>query len=158
MRYVEKTKYPCSVACPFCEDNRRRGKPVFEGPGYCPERLENWRMSIDARFRRTVSTDHNSGTEPAAEDSAFAKQYPTLASYLTEKVWEDTKERRETSSLMIFCEDGLWKAMINDRDSKHVAFVSKTSFKGLFEALEKGLQLGTLDWRKSRDNGPKKKS
>lgn len=85
-------------------------------------------------------------------DEAFHKAYPALAEFLSLEEWEPGTERQR-GTLTLFWEDGLFKASVNDRDAEQVAFVTKRAFKGLLEAIEKGLVAGSLDWRKSWQKG-----
>lgn len=87
----------------------------------------------------------------------FAKA-PLLTGWLTETSWEDG-EARTPGSLILFAQDGRWKAMLSDKDNDYIAFVSANDFLGVITALEKGLEKGDLDWREPRGNAakPKKK-
>lgn len=88
----------------------------------------------------------------ADTDAIFAKKFPALAEFLSLEAWDaDTERVRGTVSL--FWEEGSFKASVNDRDSDQVAFVSKTTFQGLLEAIEKGLQADSLDWRGQKQKG-----
>lgn len=96
---------------------------------------------------------------PAAPSlgGAFAK-LPLLSGWLTETAWEDG-EGRTPGSLILFAQDGRWKAMLSDKDNDYIAFVCANDFAGLLGALEKGLEKGDLDWREPRGGTakPKKK-
>jgi hypothetical protein len=82
-------------------------------------------------------------------DESFVAAYPALSEYLTLEEWEPGKPRK-TSTIVWFVEQGLLKACINDRDASQVAFVSAESLTGLWEALEEGLAMNSLDWRFSK--------
>jgi len=88
---------------------------------------------------------------------AFAK-CPLLSGWLTETSWEDGATRTP-GSLILFAQDGRWKAMLSDKDNDYIAFVCANDFAGLLGALEKGLEKGDLDWREPRGGTakPKKK-
>jgi len=113
---------------------------------------------MDERLRIKGSPDNGTGAKVAAADGEFEKKYPTLWAFLTDTTWS-TGETRETGSVLIFSQEGQWKAMIKDKDSGHIAFVTKGTFKTLLEALERGLVEEKLDWRadafkaKSRKRG-----
>lgn len=85
-------------------------------------------------------------------DSAFAKKYPALAEFISLEEWSEGVPRTR-GTITVFWEDGAFKASLNDRDSESVAFVSKNSFAGLLDALEKGLVGSTHDWRGWRGKG-----
>lgn len=53
-------------------------------------------------------------------------------------------------SVIVVIEDGLWKAIVNDRQEGQVAFYSAPTWQELWNGVEKGLGDGTLDWRGAR--------
>lgn len=59
-------------------------------------------------------------------------------------------QQRVTGTLLLFVDDGALKAMLNDRDSGYIAFLSSHTAKTLLEAVEEGLRDGGLDWRESK--------
>lgn len=87
------------------------------------------------------------GQLPCA-DPKFLKDYPVLAEFLMRVLWEPGQPR-EKGSVFTFFEDGMFKACLNDKDTGQVAFLSSSSFAGLWEAVEKGLAKNALDWRLS---------
>jgi hypothetical protein len=94
-----------------------------------------------------------------AVDAAFAKKYPALAEFLSAEEW-GPGEPRERGTLTLFFEQGAFKACVSDRDANMSAFVAKSAFLGLLEAVEKGLQGDSLDWRgqKGKPQGKGKRS
>lgn len=84
--------------------------------------------------------------QPIYEDDQAQKKFPTLVEFLTREWWEPNKPRQK-GTLVVFAEDGLFKAAVSDKDGEYVAFVSKKTLMGLLEAIEKGLILDSLDWR-----------
>jgi len=105
-------------------------------------------MSV-SRALAGCSTTGAGGFPAADEDVGLLKAYPIIQSLLRETVWDDNTPR-VTSSLLVFCEDGRWKVMLNDRDSQRVCFLSGTSLAGALTAMEKALSNGSADWRVSR--------
>jgi len=81
-------------------------------------------------------------------DESFAKKFPVLLEFLTREFWEPGQPR-EKGSIILFAEEGVFKACASDKDSMEVAFVTKATFSGLLDALEKGMANGSLDWRLS---------
>lgn len=82
---------------------------------------------------------------PAAMDDAFERRYPALYEMLTCRIFDG--KARETGTVLFFCEDGLWKACLNDRDRELVMFRSSGSVESLWDALEGALQSGQAEWR-----------
>jgi len=82
-------------------------------------------------------------------DPAFANPYPILWSYLTQMKWEDGSPR-QTSSLLIFADDGVLKAMLRDREVGLCLWVAGATVQGLWDALEGALTDPRADWRADR--------
>lgn len=85
----------------------------------------------------------------ATDDPKFSKSYPYLWSHLTQDVW-DNGDERPTSGLLIFLQEGILKAMLRDKAHGLCLWVAATSFTGLLEALEAGVQDPGADWRIDR--------
>jgi hypothetical protein len=82
-------------------------------------------------------------------DPRFAGDYPILWSYLTQTKWQDGSPRL-TSSLLVFSDDGVLKAMLRDRDAGLCLWVAGGTMSGLFDALEAAVSDSKADWRQDR--------
>lgn len=93
-----------------------------------------------------------------ARDLAFRGRYPALYEWLSSNAYPDGAAR-ETSTLLIFVEQGGYKGCLNDRDQARGLWTASASFEGVLEALEGHLQGGTGEWRSSgpRQGRPKGK-
>jgi len=105
-------------------------------------------MSFIDKHRQTGSLS-NGGQ---LTDRVFQADYPALFEYLGLTQYPDGKSR-QTASLTLFSEDGLWKACLNDRETAQVLFVTETSFGVLLAALELLLQSDRPPWRPGRASG-----
>lgn len=83
---------------------------------------------------------------PAAEDEAMGKDFPAIILLLTATV-DDEGKPRQTATLTIVCEDGLFKGGIRDRDANASLWRSGATLRLLFESLEGQLQSGQAEWR-----------
>jgi hypothetical protein len=83
---------------------------------------------------------------PAAEDAAMGHDFPAIVLLMTATVDDDGKPR-QTATLTIVCEDGLWKGGIRDRDANASLWRSGATLKALFESLEAQMQSGQAEWR-----------
>lgn len=92
-------------------------------------------------------SDLPTGTAAAAGE--WSKGLPTLAEFLSALTWEDGTSR-EPGTMLVFSEDGAWKACLHDRTAQLQVFVSAATPGGLLAALEKGLAGGSLDWRRKK--------
>lgn len=70
-----------------------------------------------------------------------------LEAHLIDVAYDDGTPR-QTSTLLIFTEQGAWKACLCARDTEEVCFVTAPTFEELVERLEAGLQMEGLDWRR----------
>lgn len=76
-------------------------------------------------------------------------EYPLLAAHMGDPIYDDGTPRL-TSTLLIFAEQGLWKACLSCRDTEEVAFVSASCVRDLLLKLEDGLEADELDWREKK--------
>lgn len=135
--------------CPWCYEGVR-GRASHRGHlGYRAPRRVNRDMALSTSVRRAVQEAVPGGVPAAEEDTGALKAYPLLQGFLRETAWEDGAAR-QTATLMLFAEDGRWKVMLNDRDAGCVCFVSGDSVAKCLGSVEKGLQAGNLDWRRSK--------
>jgi hypothetical protein len=92
----------------------------------------------------------------AATDVEFAKKYPNLSLLLTCTTLPNGKVR-QTATMTIVAESGLWKGGVKDRDHSMSLWRSGETIDGLLTALETALESGQADWRiqesRSRKSG-----
>lgn len=90
--------------------------------------------------------------DPPLDDPDFAKAYPNLLEMLTATEYEGGHPRT-TSTLLIFCERGILRCCLNDRDNNRSAFLSETTVEGALVKIEEGLATGRIDWRSRSQSG-----
>lgn len=103
-------------------------------------------MSLKKRTWGVGSGDAPSVSQAVYNEEEWLKKYPLLLEFLTRSLWGEG-DFRKPGSIILFAEDGQFKVCLNDKDADGIAFVSKTTIKGVLEAAEKGLREDTLDWR-----------
>lgn len=89
-----------------------------------------------------------------ASDIEMAQQFPALLEYMTSLTLPDGSPRR-TSTLLVFCEDGCWKACLTDRgltdrDPSASLWRASDTFMGVLSQLDDALRVGVQDWRVRR--------
>lgn len=84
--------------------------------------------------------------------SDFSATWPDLHDWCTCTV-DDRGVKRSPSSFTVFVDDGLWKIVLNDKDTGRSLWVSSKSLWGAFDLLEGHLVAGTGDWRRNREKG-----
>jgi hypothetical protein len=93
-------------------------------------------------------------------DPEFASKYPALHCFLcSTKTPKDAP--RKTSSITLFCEDGGFKASLNERELGLSLYATGESVLGALEALETRLCAPKVEWRRNpwiRGRGGKKSS
>jgi len=114
---------------------------LFIGPGALDER--EWEMGL---ISAALGSSASSAAGQAAADPAWKKEYPTLHAFMT-ALEEDGKER-SPSSLVIFTEEGLWKACLSEKDANLQLWRTGETVAKLLGAIEKALAGGNADWRK----------
>lgn len=88
----------------------------------------------------------SAGANGAVADSEFVVLYPQLAEYVTGTRWDDGTDR-ESSSLLIFAEAGLWKCCLNDRALGRKLWATGTTLEGALAVLDSVLVSSGADWR-----------
>lgn len=114
---------------------------LFVGPDAADER--EWEMGL---ISAALGSAPSAATGVKASDPAMEKRMPTLHAFMTETK-EDGKDR-SPSSLVVFTEDGQWKACLTEKDANLKLWRSADTFEKVLQALEKALSSGQADWRK----------
>lgn len=110
-----------------------------------------------AEFVRRRKAAQN-GASPAAAvgEDWFQERYPAVFEYMVMNEWEPGQPR-QTTTVLLFTEDGLAKACVHDRDEARVAFLSAGSFGELLDKLNLALREDDLDWRAKPPTPQKRK-
>ena len=98
-------------------------------------------------YRRTGEAASGDGSAPAAEpEGKYWLSLPCVVEFLSLSKWPDSSSR-QTGTVMLFRESGLWKAWVHDRDALQGLFVSAGSLQGLLREIEEAVGTGKGDWR-----------
>lgn len=81
-------------------------------------------------------------------DPRIEKDYPATWDLLTTSKLQDGTVVR-TMTVLLFIQDGWWKACLNDRQGEVSSFVSAETAVALLQAIEEGLAQDSLEWRSS---------
>lgn len=101
-----------------------------------------------ALYRRSV----REGGEDAArlpDGDGIQKAHPDLYDFLALAAFEDGTAR-ERGTLLLFVQDGRWKACLNDKADSCTCFVSGGTVKEVLAAANAALGAGKGDWRAYR--------
>lgn len=131
--------------CRYCLMNRRRDGNYKGHLYYIQPRPITMEYSEMIR-RQSASGKCVTGSQYAARDVVMEADNPLLFEYLTARTFEDGSER-ETSTLLIFASEGVWKACLNDRAEQRALWASGASYADAIAALESLLDSGAETWR-----------
>jgi len=106
-------------------------------------------------FENAFTKLRESGQQAVFSDEEFAREYPTLYIFLS-ATEDDQGKPRTVSTLMVFIEGGMAKAMLKERDHDASLWVSSSSILGVFAAMEGALCKQPIDWRKSGAYKPRR--
>lgn len=87
-----------------------------------------------------------------AHDADLAASAPTLHEFLTLSSLPDGRSR-SVSTLLVFTDGGLWKAVLNERDAELALWATAESLQGVLAELEARLTAPCVDWRPQRRTG-----
>jgi len=85
----------------------------------------------------------------AACDERLADECPILHAFISSEVGDDGAAR-SPSTLTVFVEDGMWKAVLHERQMQLNLFMTARGFYDLLAGLEGRLASGEAEWRKER--------
>lgn len=97
------------------------------------------------------------GLGSSVPEDGWSSTYPGIWQMLTAQCYPDGTTR-QTSTLLIYWDDGSVKLCLTDRDNEVVAW--QTSLKGMEDALaclERRLQEGVVEWRRKKEWTPPRK-
>jgi hypothetical protein len=103
---------------------------------------------VESILERALAGVSPDGYSPAVSDLAFAGLYPALHAFLTSSLTPKGAPRK-TSSITLFCEDGSFKASLNERELGLSLYATGESVQGALEALELRLCAPKVEWRRN---------
>jgi hypothetical protein len=106
--------------------------------------------------RRDSSSTTSGGSGSCAPDVKESAALPALVEFLASTSY-GTGEARQTGTMLVFRDQGRWKACLNDRDQGLVAFLTVDELVDLALTVDLAIQGGKLDWRASRARGERRK-
>jgi hypothetical protein len=108
-------------------------------------------------LRRHASSSTTSGASGAAVPGARdSRDLPALTEFLACGTYE-SGDRRETGTVTLFWEAGVWKCCLNDRDQGMVGFITLPELVDAILFLEEALVEGRGEWRQAKAKGSGKR-
>lgn len=138
-------KTTCLEWCGYCYENlRRRANHKHHRWYRTPKRIVTGEDEM-SMIKRSPKPGTTKG-EPGAPSDGWLEFYAGLQEFLTMTAWEDGAVR-QTGTLMLLAEGGLWKLWIHDRDGKRSVWISGQSVEAVTQKAEDIVQGGPADWR-----------
>jgi len=106
-------------------------------------------------MKRPVGAPMGATNTGPLTDPVFAKRCPLLFAHLVDDQWDDGAER-ETSTVLIFVDGGLYKGWLNDRACARSLWAAGATLQGLLDAIEAALGDDKTSWRATDRKGAKK--
>jgi hypothetical protein len=132
----------------------RRGFPLDATTAYLgSDHFAAWLETVETGAEIVLQKPANRKVAGVAselpKDIRAAKEYPLLWDHLSQRKWDDGSPR-QTSSMMLFEQDGVLKAMLRDKDAGLCLWVASKSLYGVLGALEAALGDPEAEWRVDR--------
>jgi len=112
----------------------------------------SWSVFMAGLLKAALEGAKKDGKKAKTLDKDVSQVAPTLHAFLTQGEDDDGKER-QVSTLLVFAEEGVWKACLSERDHDLTLWASAETFWGLLEALEGRLTESPVEWRKKKPYG-----
>lgn len=110
-------------------------------------------MAGDLRMKRPTSAPGAPGGKAAPADD-LAALFPLLAEHLTSTSYDDDPPTaRQTSTLLIFAQDGSYRACLRDRQEQRCLWIAAREWGELLPVLEEALGDPDAVWRDDRLSG-----
>jgi len=106
--------------------------------------------SIAMSFLKKPSADSQGNRSlPSFSDDVMKRNYPALYEYLTSTTYPDGS-KRETSTILVFVDDGQLKVCLNDRETSLMLWSSGESFEESLLVMDELLRSDNPPWRESK--------
>lgn len=129
----------------LCLTNRK-GRTALRGHRYCVRPITRIVPWWSIKMKKPDVSKGKPGASGGGIKETDRELFKNLLSYWMDSKWDDGSVR-ETSTVSLFVEEGMFKAALNDRDLRRSAYVSGDSIEDVLLKLELGLEGDTLDWR-----------
>lgn len=152
MSYATRCNGPCFCCHPFGVQASPRSEEEAAALSIITN-VEEFEMALP---RRNVPA--NQAMKPLHEwsDPEFAREYPSLRSFLMDVRYEDGTVRNPGTMSVFVKADALTFA-INDNDRNLVAFVNQPTWEEALFVIEDGILNDSLDWKARRTDLAAKK-
>lgn len=109
-------------------------------------KVEFKQKEIEEVIRKPKPGEKCGPVEAVFNDADFKATYPSITDHLTSARYDDGSNRA-TSTLLIFCDQGVLRVCVNDRDNNRSVFFTGETMESALMAAENALATNTADWR-----------
>ncbi len=126
------------------------GDPILLGPPAMRpiHILERAYDAMAGILRRPDGGSSGCGDSCSGGLQLMRETLPGLGAFLGETSWDDGSPRLP-GSLTLFCEDGVLKCCLSDKDLERIVFVSVDAWEGFWETLSARIERDAFEWRRS---------
>lgn len=107
---------------------------------------------VEDMLRKPKPGERTGPVEPVFNDADFKATYPQTTDHLAAVRYEDGSPR-VTSTLLIFCDTGILRVCLNDRDNNRSVFFTGETVEAALTSMENALAEGTVEWRSRSQSG-----
>jgi len=101
-----------------------------------------WRVVMKKKDKKLLTS-----LNQHASTYGLAEQFPNLSVFMTTAQYEDEGGRREAPSITFWCDNGLWKASVKDKDEGLVMWLSAETVVELLQCVELYCLESEAPWR-----------
>lgn len=141
--------------CPQCYSGLK-GRRAFRGHFGWRAAKKKGRVYDMALRRRSSAEGTPVGEFVVPPGSCGGLLGETLFEFLARQQWPDG-EYREPGTLLLLCQDGVWKGWLNDKDGQASCWTSGGTLRDLLGGMDDGLANDALAWRAAGEPKKRKK-
>lgn len=131
--------------CQICTDLYRKS-PRFSQSRTSIMKVNEEQKGVEEMIRKPRPGERSGPVEAVFNDADFLRSYPTLAAFLTDTQYDD-RSPRTTATILIFCENGILRLCLNDRDNNRSVFFTSETVEGCLICAENALCSNGVEWR-----------
>lgn len=140
----------CDIpGCCHCYTNRRC-RTQLPGHRYYIHPAVKRRYTVGQYTDKVPDAARLFGMSESLQMTPWGAAHPAVCEYLSD-TGPQGGPSRETTTIMVLCDDHRLKAWINDRANKRSGWVTEETWEGLWDLIERKLAAGGVEWRSSRD-------
>jgi len=135
-------------SCALAAANRKKMAGYKGHRFYVEKRARDRCVSSEDAMKKPESVVGGAMDRPAQECD-LALRWTGVWEFVTATKWDDGTKRVPGTMLLMF-EDGVFKAMLNDKANGRIAFLSGQTWEDLMNLVNDAVRTDDADWRKAK--------